>query len=223
MIIGDRLRRAIAARGTTQGALARAIGVSPQAISKMVLGSKTDTSKLHQIAKYLETTPEYLTGETDDPGPGRLSEQQLPYRSAEIERSDTVDLAEFNLAYGLGASFIHDSPAKARQQTFSRTWLRNFTDSPFEALFFAKGIGDSMMPTILDNDIVLIDTAQRTPRIWDQLWAIDMGGLGMIKRLRPGKDGAMRLLSDNAVIPEEIAYDGEMNVIGRVVAIVRKT
>ena len=43
-----------------------------------------------------------------------------------------------------------------------------------------------------------------------------------IKALRPGKDGAMRIISINPDWPEEVAYDGEMNVIGRVVAIVRK-
>jgi phage repressor protein C with HTH and peptisase S24 domain len=44
----------------------------------------------------------------------------------------------------------------------------------------------------------------------------------MIKSLRPSKDGGMRLVSVNPDFRDEIAYDGEMNVIGRVVAIVRK-
>ncbi|MCB2051793.1 MAG: helix-turn-helix transcriptional regulator, partial [Novosphingobium sp.] len=77
-------------------------------------------------------------------------------------------------------------------------------------------------PTIQDADVILIDTAQRTPRIWDKLWAMEMGGMGMIKRLRPTKDGqGIRLLSDGG-LPEEIAFDGEMTIVGRVVAIVRK-
>jgi phage repressor protein C with HTH and peptisase S24 domain len=81
-----------------------------------------------------------------------------------------------------------------------------------------------MMPTILDSDVVLIDTSQKTPRLWDQLWAVDMGGMGMIKRLRPTKDGTgMVLVSSNPDVPDETAYDGEMNIVGRVVAIMRKT
>jgi phage repressor protein C with HTH and peptisase S24 domain len=152
-----------------------------------------------------------------------VTENRPAFRGPSSLRPETVELNELDLAYGMGSTFIQDAPVKSRSRTFSAGWLRNFTDSPFDKLFFAKGIVDSMMPTILDNDIVLIDTAQITPRMWDQLWAVDMGGLGMIKRLRPGKDGAMRLISDNPAVPEEIAYDDEMHVIGRVAAIVRKT
>jgi phage repressor protein C with HTH and peptisase S24 domain len=100
--------------------------------------------------------------------------------------------------------------------------VRQFTQSPIEQLFWATSSGTSMMPAILDSDILLIDTGQKTPRLWDHVWAIEMHGLGMIKVLRPGKEGAMRILSINPDYPEELAYDGEMNVIGRVVAIVRK-
>lgn len=80
-----------------------------------------------------------------------------------------------------------------------------------------------MTPTIQDADVVLIDTHQRTPMIWDKLWAVEVGGLGAIKRLRPTRDGSgMRLLSSNPDVPEEVCYDEELSVIGRVVAIVRK-
>lgn len=79
-----------------------------------------------------------------------------------------------------------------------------------------------MSPQIQDSDVVLIDTAQRTPRMADQFWAIEMGGLGMIKALRPGREGAIRIISINPDWPDEEAFDNEMNVIGRVVAIVRK-
>jgi hypothetical protein len=46
---------------------------------------------------------------------------------------------------------------------------------------------------ILDSDILLIDTTQKSPKMWDQFWAIEMHGLGMIKSLRPSKDGGVRL------------------------------
>lgn len=49
-----------------------------------------------------------------------------------------------------------------------------------------------------------------------------MHGMGMIKALRPSKDGGMRMISINADFPEEVAYDCEINVIGGVGAIVRK-
>jgi len=70
--------------------------------------------------------------------------------------------------------------------------------------------------------VVLIDGANRTPRQWDKIWAVEVGGLGAIKRLRPTKDGkGIRMLSDGGQ-PEEVCYDDELTVIGRVCAIVRK-
>lgn len=222
MIIGDRIRQLIAERGTSQAALARNIGVSSQAVSKMVLGGTTDSPKLYQIAKFLGTTPEYLTGETDDPSSPPPGGHKGPGLAQPQEKQDVVELQQFDLAYGLGSTFIHDVPVTGVARSFSRAWLRQFTDSPISNLFWANGIGDSMMPTIQDADDVLVDTAQRTPLIWDKIWALEMGGMGMIKRLRPTKDGTgMRLLSDGGQ-PEEVAYDGELNVIGRVVAIARK-
>lgn len=223
MIIGARIKERLEANGASQAELARAIGVSPQAISKLVLGETSESPKLYQIARFLKTTPEYLTGEIDDPAPpSGLQDRQLGFHGAPPDRSDSVELFEFDLAYGLGASYIHDVPVTGTKRTFSREWLRNFTSSPVDQLYFAQGIGDSMTPTILDADIVLIDTAQRSPRTWDKLWALELGGMGMIKRLRPTKDGqGIRLISDSG-LPEEVAFDGELQIIGRVVAIVRK-
>lgn len=39
---------------------------------------------------------------------------------------------------------------------------------------------------------------------------------------RPMPDGSVKILSDNDRVPPEIAVDGEMHVIGRVVAVIRK-
>lgn len=176
-----------------------------------------------EIARALSTTPEYLTGETDDPNPLGVADRRLEFKGPQLEVGDAVELQEFDVSYGLGATFIHDAPVEGKKRLFSRSWIRQFTDSPFDTLMWGKGVGDSMAPTIQDADVVLIDTHDRTPMFWDKLWAVEVGGMGAIKRLRPTKDGSgMRLISSQPDTPEEVVYDGEMNVIGRVVAIVRK-
>lgn len=226
-IISARLEWLIQNRRTSRSALARELGVSQPTISRLASGEIRETGKLIELARALGTTPEYLIGEADDDGPlvsTGAADRRPAYHAPDIEpkKADTIELAEFNVAYGLGASYIHDMAPKERVRTFSRAWIRQFTDSPFDALFWATGNGTSMMPAILEHDILLIDTSQNSPRMWDQFWAIDMHGMGMIKALRPGKDGAMRIISINPDFPEEVVFDGEMNVIGRVVAIVRK-
>lgn len=219
-IVPENLRTAMERAGINQTQLAEAVGMKQPSIGRLLTGFTKTTRAVDQIAAALGTTPAFLKGEVDSYEQNEGFTPTTPIISAD---KDTVEIVEFQLSYGLGASFIHDDHAQSKVRTFTREWLRYFTDSPFDKLMFARGIGDSMMPTILDADIVLIDTQQRTPRLWDQLWAVDMGGMGMIKRLRPTKDGqGMQLISSNPDVPNEEAYDGEMNIVGRVVAIVRK-
>lgn len=218
-LIPERLAERRIAAGISQSELARRVGIGQSSASRLEAGGTRNPRQINQIARILGTTPEYLTGETDDPLPTAEIKLVAPAVPA---NPDMVEIAEFNLAYGLGGTYIHEAPTERVMRPFSRVWVRQFTQSPIEQLFWATGSGTSMMPAILDSDILLIDTGQQTPRMWDHVWAIEMHGLGMIKALRPGKEGAMRILSLNPDYPEEVAYDGEMNVIGRVVAIVRK-
>jgi phage repressor protein C with HTH and peptisase S24 domain len=86
----------------------------------------------------------------------------------------------------------------------------------------ARGEGDSMMPTILDGDLAIIDRAQNTPKQQDRIWALTYGGWGMIKRLRALPDGSLQINSDNAAVSPIVAYEGEAQIIGRVVGVVRR-
>jgi phage repressor protein C with HTH and peptisase S24 domain len=218
----ERLAQAMKRADVNQSQLADLVGVKQPSIGRLLSGETKTTRALDLIAQALDTSSGYLKGLTDNPDSKADVPDRGHIRRSANPPSDTVELQEFDLAYGLGASFIHAEAVTGKMMTFSRSWIRHFTDSSFDALFWAQGIGDSMTPTIQDADVVLIDSAQRTPRIWDKLWALEVGGMGMIKRLRPTKDGTgMRLLSDGG-LPEELVFDGEMQVIGRVVAIVRK-
>lgn len=218
MTMGDRIAARMAELGISQSELARKIGVSQQAIGKLVKGQVQTSRHLHVIARELGTTPQYLAGETDDP-----SEGALPTPTPELlsEQLGVVEIKELDLTYGMGACYL-DVPVTAETRHFSLSWVRTYTSSSPDKLFFARGIGDSMAPTLLDSDMVLIDTAQQTPRMADQIWAIAYGQVGMIKRLRPMPDGSVKILSDNDRVPPEIAVDGEMHIIGRVVAVIRK-
>ncbi|MBK6801672.1 S24 family peptidase [Novosphingobium sp.] len=222
MIIGERIRERLEGLSQSQSALARAIGVSPQAVSKMVSGGTNESAKLFQIARFLHTTPEFLTGETDDPNLPSLGEDRLAFRDAQIERdTDLVELEEINLRLGLGGTYL-ENHVDVQKRRFSRAWLRHFTDAAPEHLFWSIGDGDSMEPTIRSGEVILIDRSQQAPRMGDGIWAIAYGEIGMVKRLRPLPDGSVEIHSDNPLIPPAKAVDGELHVIGRVVAVVRR-
>ncbi|WP_052322142.1 XRE family transcriptional regulator [Novosphingobium sp. MBES04] len=135
---------------------------------------------------------------------------------------DIVELAEIDLRYGLGATFV-DGPVQTEKRTFSRSWIRSFTQSPTQCLFWASGDGDSMEPTIRSGELILIDTSQKSPRMSEGIWAVALGDFGMIKRLHyAGPREGLKLVSDNALVPAISVAEDELHIIGRVVAVVRR-
>ncbi len=152
-----------------------------------------------------------------------FDEQHTPETEADqlADQLDAVMLDEIEVGYSMGGGTdVSDYPV-IRQVPFSRQWLSTLTNAPANQLFVARGDGDSMMPTLLDQDIVIIDRSQRTIRNQDRIWAVSYGGFSMIKRIRMLPDGAMQINSDNPAVSPIQAYDGEAFLVGRVVAIVR--
>ncbi|NBC35528.1 helix-turn-helix domain-containing protein [Novosphingobium sp. FSY-8] len=215
MIRPDRLQAALERRDMSQSSLARAAGISANMVNKLINGRAKSSSHIYEIATALDVSPAYLSGEVEDFGETGVTRIIAPVDH------DLVELPELDLAFGMGATFM-DMPVTAQRAQFSRRWLQNFTTTSPDKLYFARGAGDSMMPTILDCDILLIDTSETTMRVADQIWALSYCGLGMIKRLRYTKDAGVRIMSDNPHVREDVAYDGELHLLGRVVAIVRK-
>lgn len=225
MLIGSRLKERLEVCGVSQARLAREIGVTPQAISKMVLGETTDTAKIYQIASFLHTTPEYLTGDSDDPGGAAVvADRQHPWHGPRSEEpsDDQVGIAVSDVAYGLGGAFVDDSSTSTTIERFPRSFIRQFTKGPVSQLYFATSIGDSMQPTIHHSDLVLIDRSQEMLRVSDQLWALHAGSIAMIKRVRVMPDGDVLLVSDNPDVSDYRLGENELQLIGRVVAVVKR-
>jgi len=223
MVIAERIRERIQAVGLSQAELARRVGVAQPTIAKLISGQSNSSAHIHKIARELKTTPEYLFGETDEAEPLAVVDRRLPFHHAPRETNvDMVEVQEIDLAYGLGGTFFDEVQLTSETRPFPRAWLALFTSSSPDQVFFAKGSGDSMMPTIHDSDIVLIDRGRDTVKMRDQIWACALGEVGMIKRLRPNADGSIAILSDNASVSDDRAVDDELFVIGQVIAVVKK-
>ena len=217
MGLGDRINQRLKSLGISQSQLARAVGVSQATIAGLVSGRSAGSKHLHEIAKTLRTTPAYLSGEVDNPDEGYIPP---PTPALLAEQLDLVQVPEIDLKFGFGATNL-EVPVTRVARHFSRAFIRQYTHASPDQLYFAHGTGDSMMPTLLDSDLLLIDASERDLRVADKIWAVAYCGAGMIKRLRPTRDG-VRILSDNPNVPDDTAYDGELHILGRVVGIVRK-
>lgn len=220
-IIGSRLEWLIQDRRTNQSALAREIGISQPSVGRLISGETRESGKILELARALKTSPEYLVGETDDDAPSARVIVVAPGEFADND-GDTVEIDNINLSYGMGGSFLDTTHVDVEKVKFSRSWLSQFTMTPPHLLCSATGIGDSMMPTIHDRDVVIIDRSQTAPEMGDKIWAGVFAGLGIIKRLRALPDGSMRISSDNQLVRDEIAADGELFIVGRVIAVVKR-
>lgn len=219
----ERLEERLAAKGWSQAELARRVGVKSTSIWKLASGHSQTSKHLHRIASELDTTAEYLLGESDD-REARLTDRRLPWRGTEPEvrrDPDLVEIDQIDLRFGMGATYL-DGSVETEKRVFSRSWLRNFTRAAPEQLFWTLGDGDSMEPTIRSGEVILIDRSQSTLRSADAIWAVTVGDIVQVKRLRPRASGAVEILSDNPAVPPDLAVDGELHIIGRVVAVVRR-
>lgn len=208
--------------GVTITEVARRAKVDPETLRKPIKGitdyrlSQRTLEKLQSAYPDFPGWPTYSTAET-----------RLSYRPQETvpafgsRGSDMVPIREIDLSYGMGATYL-DVPITEEVHHFPRAWIRRFTRSSPDQLFFAQGIGDSMQPTLLDSDLLLIDTAQRQLNTADRIWVITYADCGSIRRLRPVPGGGVMIMADNSTIPPVTAYDDEMNIVGRVVAFQRK-
>lgn len=213
------------ARRLSQAALGALIGMSQASVQRLEAGETLHPRKLLRLPEALGTTLEYLTGDSDEPGAASgVADRQLAWRGPQSEEppDDQVGIAVSDVAYGLGGAFVDDGAANATVERFPRSFIRQFTRGPFNRLYFATGIGDSMQPTIHHNDLVLIDQSQEMLRVSDQLWALHAGSVAMIKRIRVMPDGTVLLVSDNPDVSDYQLGENELHLIGRVVAVVKR-
>lgn len=89
----------------------------------------------------------------------------------------------------------------------------------YENCHFIRARGDSMVPTIRDGSIVLVDIARRKDR-QDGIYALMFGDDVRIKRLAFGALGKLTLMSDNPAYPDEVLSGAELDqlkIVGKAV------
>lgn len=185
-------------------ALQKRLGVATSSFDNYWKGKRIwPTELLGELAVQLETTVDSILMGPQSGGP-----------------LDLVTVLEIDMAYGLGGTYS-DVPIETQVLHFPRTWLESITNTPPSQLTFARGRGDSMQPTLQDGDIVLIDRSVRTIREQDAIWALTIGDIAMIKRVRV-RGEQVSILSDNDRVPQDEVHHEEINVVGRVIFIGRK-
>jgi len=136
------------------------------------------------------------------------------WNNPDPEMFDYVPMAETQLSAGGGAFVL--SEEIVGYYAFRKSWLSRVASST-KNLVLMRVLGDSMSPTIQEDDTVLIDIGKKSIKE-GMIYAIRFDSTVMIKRLtfRPG--GKILIISDNR--QEYEPYEAEMkdlHIIGQII------
>jgi len=212
--LSDRLRARARQLGVSPAHVAAMAGVNRSFVYDILRGrsARPGLDKLGDVARVLKVDRDWLLhgiGEVEGPS---------PFIENPDETFVAIPHASPRPSMGGGAVVEAREEEPSRAYHFRRSWIRDALKASPSQLRIMHVAGDSMAPTLLDGDTVLVDMARRAPNP-PGIFVLD-DGLGLVaKRLEhiPNSDpSAVRVISDNAFYsPYERTAD-EIHIIGRI-------
>lgn len=209
---------------------AKAVGVNPTTYRAYENGQNGFAKLAPLFARKLGVSAEWLIEGGEEPAgpvPAKpapqavaLSPDLLPTRDASA--GETVAIQRLDLSLSMGAGTNIDDYIEVDTVSFDVGWLRSLTPSHPGMLRLVSGIGDSMFPTLLDTDVMILDTSQRMLNMQDRIYAISLYGAGALKRLRAVGKGRILVISDNPVIEDQEVDADDITIAGRLIGAFRR-
>lgn len=106
---------------------------------------------------------------------------------------------------------------RAGELAMSFQWLGRHLFHTTGDLASVQVVGDSMSPTLIDGETIIIDRGVREVVV-DDIYVVDMLGQRLVKRLQRKTDGSLVIISDNQAYERESVPRnrvGEISVVGR--------
>jgi phage repressor protein C with HTH and peptisase S24 domain len=186
--------------------LARAVGVSDNAIYKWVSGrGQPSMISLVNLARAARVSIEWLaTGQETAKGETRGAES-----------GEYVYLPHNSVRSAVGRGTVQ-SRQIVDYLAFNAEWLRRRIGIDPKSLMLVEAVSDSMAPTIDEGDLALVDL--RDPRFrYDAVYLLRAGGELSIKRIQRRPDGKLIVRNDNPAYEPTVAATDSVNVVGHVV------
>lgn len=192
------------------------MGLSPGVFTRMWNdGIPPKAQHLVLIASKENVSIDWLLTGKGEMRPGGAVQEELPVQHCfDQEEFDYIPMVEVKLSAG-GGAFVQ-SEGMRDFFAFRKDWLSRTVTSKRNAVL-VQVIGNSMAPTILEHDVVMIDTGQC--HLYDgKIYALRMDNTVMIKRIAPRPGDKVLVISDNK--DEYEPYEAsrqDINVLGQVV------
>jgi phage repressor protein C with HTH and peptisase S24 domain len=216
-VLATNIKALRASLGDNQTAFAARVGVDQSYVSKWERGTTPNGDALAKMASLAQCSFEQFKTEPWAPAVARSDHQPIKLAEQSAVRLKVVDL---NLAMGDGGEL--EDWADEEEIEFDHNLLRAITRSPAERIIVTRPKGDSMFPTLINGDWVLIDTAQRMLNLDDKIWACSIYGAGAVKRLKAIGRGRIEVRSDNPIAGNREVDAEDVRILGRVIWIGRE-
>lgn len=221
------VRQAVVASGRTRDAndqlIKKELGTTGKPLWDIERGKsrKPGPDTLRAIERVLELRDEQLVNlvhpRAPTPGKPQLIREPDQPKIHSADSGEMVEIIKLDLSLPMGPGATVDDYIEEEPVSFDLGYVRGFTRTPPHRLRIARGVGDSMFPTLNSNDLVWIDSTQTYLNQQDRVWAVSINGAAAIKRLRSLKDGRVLVISDNPTIDNYEVGGDEIRIGGRVI------
>ena len=206
------LERLIRDRGDDYASLSRLLGRNAAYVQQFIhrgVPKKLDEDDRRTLAEYFGVEEALLGG----PSAAVIKGKSIPNL-----RSDLILVPRLAVGASAGPGALGADDVPLGQIGFETRWLRQLSGNP-NALSVIQVSGDSMSPTLVDGDDILVDRADDAERIRDGIYVLRVDDSLIVKRLaiNPAQL-SFTVRSDNPAYPDWSNVDPHaIDIVGRVV------
>ncbi|NCD11022.1 MAG: helix-turn-helix domain-containing protein [Epsilonproteobacteria bacterium] len=219
-MFGQRLKTAMKDAGMTQQDLANKLGKSQSAIAGWAVNTRTPSpSDIVAMANILGVDANYLLM-------GGAKDESMPVMKAPMMNPKALDSNTIRVPKILGLAGCGASGLLEHLKMSSDSMDIDVDMLPMgvnkKKIASIRIVGDSMSPYLDENDWAIIQLRNGGDVIpVNGVYLITHGQNVHIKRCAFQADGSCLLISDNQIYPVEKALEGEWDIVGKVVALVK--
>lgn len=198
-----------------QSAVARLLGESPQNIKNWEMRGVSKAGALKAEELIGCSAAWVLTGDGQATGRAKGTRRMPASAKSAVSVPRLANAASMG-----GGSDMAPEDVLVGNLTLSPAWIGRTLRglSTPDNLRFIHAYGDSMEPTFLDGDVLLVDAGVRTLEV-DGVYVLGAQNRLFIKRVRQRLDGAYEISSDNPTVKTVDVLDGQhaVEILGKVI------
>ncbi len=206
--LGAAIGEAIARKGVSKAEVARHFGIQAPSVDGWVKTGRISKDKLPELWAYFSdvadpehwglASPAYTYSDVPSVTPSIVSDVYGTYDPHASSSSAHIRIPIHDIQVPDAQGYLLHDDHVLEYTVLKQNWLRQHVgiSGSMEQLHILTAVGDSMQPTIHEDDLVLVQSVDE--KLGDGVYFISLDNELMIKRLQ-SVDQGIRILSDHQV------------------------